>query len=243
MEKVGFIGLGRMGRPMASNLCRKGFRLIVHDINPAAGAGTRTAAGARGPAAWRKSPPPATSSSPCCRTRPWSSRWRPAPTASWPARSAARLVMDMSTVEPLVPPTGWPQRRRGKGHRLRRCAGRPAREPCRSRRVAVHGRRSGRGFRARAAAARGDGQHHPSLRRGRQRHRTKLVNNYPRRRVLPAQCRGAGAVAALRPVARETLEVLYGTTAFNGQLKIAWPSRCWRATSSRASPSISPTRI
>ena len=36
MEKVGFIGLGRMGRPMASNLCRKGFRLTVNDVNPEA---------------------------------------------------------------------------------------------------------------------------------------------------------------------------------------------------------------
>ena len=36
METIGFIGLGRMGRPMAANLCRKGFRLAVHDINPAA---------------------------------------------------------------------------------------------------------------------------------------------------------------------------------------------------------------
>ena len=36
MEAIGFIGLGRMGRPMASNLCRKGFRLVVHDINPGA---------------------------------------------------------------------------------------------------------------------------------------------------------------------------------------------------------------
>jgi 4-hydroxybutyrate dehydrogenase/sulfolactaldehyde 3-reductase len=34
MDKIGFIGLGRMGRPMASNLCRKGFRLTVNDINP-----------------------------------------------------------------------------------------------------------------------------------------------------------------------------------------------------------------
>lgn len=30
---IGFIGLGRMGRPMASNLCRKGFHLVVNDIN------------------------------------------------------------------------------------------------------------------------------------------------------------------------------------------------------------------
>jgi 3-hydroxyisobutyrate dehydrogenase-like beta-hydroxyacid dehydrogenase len=33
MEMIGFVGLGRMGRPMSSNLCRKGFRLVVHDIN------------------------------------------------------------------------------------------------------------------------------------------------------------------------------------------------------------------
>lgn len=34
MERVGFIGLGRMGRPMASNLQRKGFPVVVYDINP-----------------------------------------------------------------------------------------------------------------------------------------------------------------------------------------------------------------
>jgi len=33
MGMIGFVGLGRMGRPMASNLSRKGFRLAVHDIN------------------------------------------------------------------------------------------------------------------------------------------------------------------------------------------------------------------
>src|SRR5262245_56704910 len=31
-ERIGFIGLGRMGRPMASNLCRKGFELVVLDV-------------------------------------------------------------------------------------------------------------------------------------------------------------------------------------------------------------------
>lgn len=35
-DVVGFIGLGRMGRGMAINLCRKGFRLVVHDVNRAA---------------------------------------------------------------------------------------------------------------------------------------------------------------------------------------------------------------
>ena len=32
-DNVGFIGLGRMGRPMAINMARKGFRLVVNDIN------------------------------------------------------------------------------------------------------------------------------------------------------------------------------------------------------------------
>ncbi len=32
---VGFIGLGNMGRPMALNLAKRGFALVVHDIDPA----------------------------------------------------------------------------------------------------------------------------------------------------------------------------------------------------------------
>jgi 3-hydroxyisobutyrate dehydrogenase-like beta-hydroxyacid dehydrogenase len=32
---VGFIGLGNMGRPMALNLAKHGFALVVHDIDPA----------------------------------------------------------------------------------------------------------------------------------------------------------------------------------------------------------------
>ena len=36
MQIVGFIGLGRIGRPAASNLCRPGVRLVVDDINRAA---------------------------------------------------------------------------------------------------------------------------------------------------------------------------------------------------------------
>ncbi len=34
-ERIGFIGLGNMGRGMASNLRRKQFPLTVHDIAPA----------------------------------------------------------------------------------------------------------------------------------------------------------------------------------------------------------------
>ena len=33
---VGFIGLGTMGGPMARNLLKKGHRLVVFDVTPAA---------------------------------------------------------------------------------------------------------------------------------------------------------------------------------------------------------------
>ena len=36
LETVGFIGLGAMGRPMASNMRRQGFEMVVHDLDPAA---------------------------------------------------------------------------------------------------------------------------------------------------------------------------------------------------------------
>ncbi len=35
MKRIGFIGLGIMGRPMAKNLMKAGFSLVVHDINAA----------------------------------------------------------------------------------------------------------------------------------------------------------------------------------------------------------------
>ena len=36
MDKIGFIGLGIMGKPMSRNLLKAGYRLVVHDINQSA---------------------------------------------------------------------------------------------------------------------------------------------------------------------------------------------------------------
>jgi 4-hydroxybutyrate dehydrogenase/sulfolactaldehyde 3-reductase len=55
--------------------------------------------------------------------------------------------------------------------------------------------------------------------------RTKLVNNY----LAIASCQiNAEALALTQRFGlslEKTLEVIYGTTAFNGQLKIAWPTK------------------
>lgn len=47
MKTVGFIGLGAMGEPMARNVLKRGFGLVVHDVRPEPVAGL-VAAGARG---------------------------------------------------------------------------------------------------------------------------------------------------------------------------------------------------
>jgi len=49
--KVGFIGLGRMGAPMASNILAAGHELLVHDVRPEAATGLLAAG-----AAWAGSP-------------------------------------------------------------------------------------------------------------------------------------------------------------------------------------------
>ncbi len=35
-EKIGFIGLGKMGRPMASNLAGQGYNVQAYDVRPEA---------------------------------------------------------------------------------------------------------------------------------------------------------------------------------------------------------------
>ena len=44
--RIGFVGLGQMGLPMARNLGRAGYRLVLHDANPAALARAREETGA-----------------------------------------------------------------------------------------------------------------------------------------------------------------------------------------------------
>lgn len=76
--KVGFVGPGIMGMPMARNLMAAGYELVVYNRSPgkveelaAEGAGPRKASGK-----WRIA---ATLSSPCCLVLKRCGRW-------WPVR-------------------------------------------------------------------------------------------------------------------------------------------------------------
>ena len=211
---------------MASNLVRKGFRVRVLRRRRAPRARARgararsRAADVRGVAAAS-----ATSSSRCCRTR----------------RAVKEVIGGRGGVHRARPP-GRDDRRHehdrsarhrsarggggGVGLRVRRRAGRPAGEPRRARRVAVHGRRRRDDVFARIKPmleAMGTTIHHcGGVGTGM---RTKLVNNYLA--IISCQL-NAEAIALSQRFGlslEKTLDVIHGTTATNGQLKIAWPSK------------------
>ena len=83
--RVGVVGLGIMGAPMARNLLRAGHAVTVHSRTPArvGAAGRRRAPAAA--ASPRGRGARSTPSSRACPTRPTSRRWSPVPTASSPA--------------------------------------------------------------------------------------------------------------------------------------------------------------
>ena len=138
MDRIGFIGLGNMGRPMASNLVRKKFPVLVFDVQPGPvrqleGLGATAAADAEAVAA---------GSDVVITMLPNSAIVEEVIAGPRGVLADSRpggVVMDMSTVDPLVTD------RLAAAARARGCGfvDAPvgtAGQPRRARRVAVHGR-------------------------------------------------------------------------------------------------------
>jgi 4-hydroxybutyrate dehydrogenase/sulfolactaldehyde 3-reductase len=223
MDRIGFIGLGRMGRPMAANLLKKGFGLLAHDLNPEpvrflAGQGAKPAG----------SVAEVVGGSDVVVTMLPSSAEVEA-TALGPEGllahgRAGQLLLDMSTIDPAA---------------TERIAGALAARGIAMvdapvGRLAAHADRGESLFMvggAEADVARirplleamGTTIHHcgPIGAGG----KTKLVNNY----ICVVLCQmNAEALAMAQKFGLDlerTLEVLHGTTATNGQLKINWPNK------------------
>ena len=223
MDRIGFIGLGRMGRPMASNLCKKGFELVVHDVNPEPvrvleGLGARAANGAAGVAQ---------ASDVVITMLPSSVEVEATVLGAdgMLANSrAGQLVMDMSTVEPQTTD------RLAAAAAARGVAvvdapvGRLAQHADRGESLFMVGASDADFKRVLPLLqAMGTTIHHcGKVGSG---IRTKLVNNY----LAIVSCQlNAEALALSQRFdldLAKTLEVLYGTTATNGQLRINWPNK------------------
>lgn len=221
MDMTGFVGLGRMGLPMASNLCRKGFRLIAHDINrDAVNALEKLQARAAGSVA-----EVAEASGIIVTMLPNSAIVDNVVTGSGGILDHARpgsLIMDMSTIDPQT--TDLLARKAvEKGLTFVDApVGRLAAHADRGESLFMVGASDDDFVRVRPLLeAMGTTVHHCGpVGTGT---RTKLVNNY----LAVSSCQmNAEALALSQRFGLDlerTLDVIYGTTALNGQLKIGWP--------------------
>jgi 4-hydroxybutyrate dehydrogenase/sulfolactaldehyde 3-reductase len=223
MEMIGFVGLGRMGRPMASNLQRKGFRLVVHDINREAVAELESLQ-----ARAAKSVAQVASEGGVIVTMlPNSavvSEVVAGPDGVLDHVKPGGLIMDMSTVSPETT-DALAKKAAAKGIGFVDApVGRLASHADRGESLFMVGGSPGDFARVKPLLeAMGTTIHHCGpVGSGT---RTKLVNNF----LAVSLCQmNAEALALSQRFGldlEKTLEVLHGTTATNGQLKINWPSK------------------
>jgi 4-hydroxybutyrate dehydrogenase/sulfolactaldehyde 3-reductase len=223
METIGFVGLGRMGRPMASNLCRKGFRLTVYDVNPDSVAALE-AIQAHGAASAAEV---AAGSDIVVTMLPNSAIVRDVVGGPDGVIAHARpgtLIMDMSTIDPATT-DALAEMAASRGLAMVDApVGRLASHADAAESLFMVGATE-RDF-ARVLPllqAMGTTIHHCGpVGAGM---RTKLVNNYLAVSYCQMNAEALSLAARLKLDLEKTLEVLYGTTAFNGQLKINWPAK------------------
>ena len=223
MDRIGFIGLGNMGRPMASNLCRKGHRLTVHDIDPvpmrvleqmgAVVADSVAAVASASDIVFTMLPDSAAVDQ----------------VIAGPAGVLAHLqgsgvIVDMSTIDPRVTDRlAASAQSRGIAF-VDAPVGRLASHAERGESLFMVGADDAIFARVRPLLeAMGTTIHHcGGVGSGM---RTKLVNNYLA--IISCQL-NAEAIALSQRFGlslEKTLDVIHGTTATNGQLKIAWVSK------------------
>ena len=223
MATIGFIGLGRMGRPMASNLCRKGFQLAVYDINrepvrEVERLGAHAAASVAEVAA---------ASDVVLTMLPNSAIVEDVMLGAAGVVASGRrgtLIVDMSTVDPLVTDRVAAAAAENGRSFVDAPVGRLASHADRGECLFMVGGQDEHVERVRPLLeAMGTTIHHcggPGS-----GIRTKLVNNYLA--IISCQLNAEALALSQRfgLSLEKTLEVLYGTTATNGQLKIAWPNK------------------
>jgi 4-hydroxybutyrate dehydrogenase/sulfolactaldehyde 3-reductase len=223
MTTIGFIGLGNMGRPMASNLVRKGFPLIVHDIvaKPVATLAALGAKTAPNVAAVTKA------SEIVITMLPDSAAVEDVIMGAGGVLEhahAGMTIMDMSTIDPLVTDRVASAAREKGVAFVDAPVGRLAAHAERGESLFMVGADDETFARVKPLLeAMGNTIHHcGGVGTGM---RTKLVNNYLA--IISCQLNAEAIALSQRfgLTLRKTLDVLNGTTATNGQLAIAWPAK------------------
>jgi 4-hydroxybutyrate dehydrogenase/sulfolactaldehyde 3-reductase len=219
MTTIGFIGLGNMGQPMASNLCRKVAPPVVFDIEPdrvaaLATLGARAAADVAGVAS---------EADIVFTMLPTTAVVQDVVGSGLiPRGRAGQILVEMSTIDPLVTDRlAAAAGARGIGFvdaPVGRLASHAARGEC----LFMVGADPTTFARVKPCLeAMGTTIHHcGGVGTGM---RTKLVNNYLAIILCQLNAEAIALSQRFGLTLERTLDVIHGTTATNGQLKIAWP--------------------
>ncbi len=222
-ETIGFIGLGAMGRGMAANCVRKGFKLVVHDLRPEPVAELVSL----GATAGKDIADVARQCSIIITVLPAGKEVTEIVMGLGGLFDHAKpgtLVMDLSTVEPETTDRLHAEAKRRGFKAVDAPIGRLAWHAERGESLFMVGAEPEDFERVKPLLeAMGTTIHHCGP--GGAGTRTKLVNNYLA--IISCQL-NAEALALSQRFGldiEKTLEVIHGTTATNGQLKINWPNK------------------
>ena len=95
--RIGFIGIGNMGLPMARRLVEGGYNVVGYDVARKRATSSSRRAAVPSPS-WRPPSPRQRSSSPCCPTARSCDKWS---SSAWSHLPRDAVIVDMSTSEPL----------------------------------------------------------------------------------------------------------------------------------------------
>ncbi len=223
MSKIGFIGLGRMGRPMAINLVKQGFAVTAFDLHPA-GVDAAVAAGATRAATVKQAIEGADIIITMLPSSVEVEQVAHAPDGIFATAKKGALLMDMSTIDPLATDRLNAAAQKHGLTMVDAPVGRLAEHADRGESLFMIGASDADFARVKPLCeAMGNAIYHcgPTGSGG----RTKLVNNYVA--ITLTQVNGEALALSQRFGLDlvKTMQVLLGTSANNGQLRMNFPSK------------------
>ncbi len=223
METTGFIGLGRMGRPMATNMQKKGFQLVVNDLNAEAvqSLADHQAMVAATPAeVARRSDAVIT----CLPNSAVVSEVLTGPDGVYANAKPGAVIMDMSTIHPETTDEMARKAIEAGLTFVDAPIGRLAQHADRGESLFMVGASDEDFAKVKPMLeAMGTTIYHcgpPGAGT-----RTKIVNNFMAISSCQMNAEALALAGRLGLDIDSTLDVIYGTTAVNGQLKIGWPAK------------------
>lgn len=223
MEKIGFIGLGRMGKSMALNLRKKGFALVVHDLS-AAPVRELVDAGAVAAESVAQMARDCTIVATMLPTSTEVEQVALGPSGVLANAAEGNILLDMSTIDPIATDRLAAAAKAAGQSVVDAPVGRLAEHADRGESLFMVGAADADFARVRPLL---DAMGSPTYHCGKvgSGGRTKLVNNFVAITLCQVNAEALALSQSFGLDITRTLQVLYGTSASNGQLRMNFPNK------------------